>query len=116
MTLEEPASGHWTLEGNVTSTVKARRAGQPFHLVLARRLHVRHGQDAGDRIKVQPLRQAARRLEHLSAASQCCGRNASLMTYLAISEGWLQQDLVEGFPWAELSLSPYIERPGGSCP
>jgi hypothetical protein len=45
MTLEEPASGHWTLEGKLTSAVKARRAGQPFHLVLARRLHVRHGQD-----------------------------------------------------------------------
>jgi hypothetical protein len=51
----------------------------------------------------------ARRLEHLSAASQCCGRNTSLMTYLAISEGWLQQALVEGFPWAS-SLCPLILR------
>lgn len=100
----------------MTSAVTTRRAEQPFRLVLARRFHVRHGQDAGDRIKVQALRQAAKRLEHLSAVSQCCGRSASRMTYLTISEEWLQQDLVEGFRWAELSVFRLVERPERSCP
>jgi hypothetical protein len=100
----------------VTSAVKTRRAEQPFRLVLARRLHVRHGQDAEDRIKVQALRQAAKRLEHLSAVSQCCGRSASRMTYPTSSEEWLQQDLVEGFRWAELSVFRLVERPGRSWP
>jgi hypothetical protein len=61
-------------------------------------------------------RQGAKRLEHLSAVSQCCGRSASLMTYFAIPEEWLQQDLVEGFRWTERSVFPHVERPGGSCP
>jgi hypothetical protein len=94
----------------VTSAVKASGPGQPFRLVLARHLHVRHGQDQSSDSSL-----GAKRLEHLSAVSQCCGR-ASLMTYLVISEEWLQQDLVEGFPWAEVSVFPHVEKPGGSCP
>lgn len=100
----------------MTSAVKTRRAGQPIRLVMARRLHIWHDQDAEDRIKVQALRQAAKRLEHLSAGSQCCGRSASRITYLTISEEWLQQDLIEGFRWAELSVFRLVERPGRRCP
>jgi hypothetical protein len=36
--------------------------------------------------------------------------------YLAIPEEWLQQDLVEGFRWMELSVFPHVERQGWSYP